>query len=154
MVIFSNLIVYLIYNIFKFESKLVRFFLTVNYKHKMSFTSQEKGQILAEYYQTRSVTSTQRWVRRVIQKSTPSQPTIYSWDRPFQDRGNFQYRRGNERPRIEDDVVQQVQDLFSNHPRTSTKNASEQIGISTASIHRILRRRFFLFLTNCKIASI
>ncbi len=70
---------------------------------------------------------------------------MYSWDRAFQDRGILQHRRGNGRPRIEDDVVQQVQDLFSNHPRTSIRNASEQIGISTAWIHRIFRRRFFLF---------
>ncbi len=111
----------------------------------MSFTSQEKAQILAEYYRTRSVTTTKRWVRRILRKSPPSRPTTYSWYRAFQDRVNLQHRRGNGRRRIEDDVVQRVQDLFSNHPRTSIRNASEQIGISTASIHCILRRKLFLF---------
>ena len=112
---------------------------------KMPFTAQEKAQILQYYHQTGSVRITQRWVRRTMQRNPPHATDIARWQRNFRETGNLGHRRGNGRPRITAERVEEVRQMFQENPRLDIRSASATLNISRSSVQRILRRCLLLY---------
>ncbi len=86
---------------------------------KMAFNVQEKSTNSDRIHRSRSITSTQRWVRRVMKKSPPSRNDILRWAYSFLERGNYAHKRGNRRPRTDQVTVGNVGDKFENDPKLS-----------------------------------
>ena len=61
----------------------------------MSFSPQEKAQILREFHRNGSVTTTQSWVRRVLLKTPPRREDFLRWQENFLERGSLGHRGGN-----------------------------------------------------------
>ena len=112
---------------------------------KMPFSLQEKARILQEYHRNGSITTTQRWVRRVLVKTPPRREDILRWQAAFQNRGNLGHRGGNGRPRISRERIEEVRLLFQNDPRLSIRRASTALRMPQTTVHRILRRCLHLY---------
>ena len=111
----------------------------------MTYSVQEKAQILSEFHRNRSITTTQRWVRRVMRKKPPSRNDILRWDQSFLERGSLAHRGGNGRPRTSQETVDKIQELFRKNPKLSLRAASASLNVPTTTLHRILHESLFLF---------
>ena len=111
----------------------------------MRFTPQEKARIVAEYIRNESITRTQRWVRTQIRKQPPARNTIIQWHTRFLESANISHRGGNGRPRTSEQTVEQVRLMFQDQPQLSIREAASVLDISTATVHRILRKCLFMY---------
>lgn len=111
----------------------------------MVFSSQEKAQILAQYHFNRSITTTQRWVRRTMRRTPPHRSDILRWEASFRERGTLAHRGGNGRPRYTEETTRQVRELFEREPSTSVRVAATALNLSRSTVQRILRKALSLY---------
>lgn len=111
----------------------------------MPFTTQEKARILSEYHRTRSVTLTQRSVRRAIQKSPPYRTDILRWKQKFMESGDVDHRGGNGRPSTSVETIEQVWQLFQDNSSLRIRATASKLDITRSTSQRILHKCFFLF---------
>ena len=64
----------------------------------MCFIPQEKARIVAEYTRNKSVTRTQRWMRRQMRKEPPECNTIIQWHTRFMESPSISHRGKMEDP--------------------------------------------------------
>ena len=96
-------------------------FSTVKNIGKMAFTESRKARIVAKYIITEFLNVTQRWVRRTVRKIPPTRSTILRWHTRFQQDGNVERVRANERPRVSDQNAEDLRLLFANNTILSTR---------------------------------
>ena len=58
---------------------------------------------------------------------------------------NISRREGNGRPCTSEQIVEQVRSMFQDQPQLSIREAASAIDISTAVVHRILRKCLFMY---------
>ena len=58
---------------------------------------------------------------------------------------NVSHRGGNGRPRTSEKTVEQARSIFQDRCQLSIREAASNIDISTATVHRILRKRLFMY---------
>ena len=106
---------------------------------KMPFSLQEKAQILHEYIRTGSITTTQRWVHRVFRKNRPTRNDILRCYANFMSDGNLGHRGSNGRPRLADERIEEVRQMFAADPHLIIRRTSTVLGMPPTTVHRILR---------------
>ena len=78
----------------------------------MPYSAQEKALILEQFMQNQSVTVTQRWVRRTMDRNPPSRNDILRWQQQFRNSGNVAHRGGNGRPGRTAEDISRVRLMF------------------------------------------
>ena len=61
----------------------------------MPYSAEEQAQILEQFMQDQSVTVTQRWMRRTMDRNSPSRNDILRWQQQFRNLGNLAQRGSN-----------------------------------------------------------
>ena len=111
----------------------------------MPYSAQEKALILEEFMQNQSVTVTQRWVRRTMDRNPPSRNDILRWQQQFRNSGNLAHRGGNGRPGRTAEDIARVRLMFQENPQASTRSAATALGIPRTTVQRILKQCLHLY---------
>lgn len=111
----------------------------------MTFTVQEKSQLLSEYPQLWSIVLTQRWARLILRKMTPHHSNYIRWDWSFSETGKIGHRGGNGRLRTSEDSIKQVKELLQNDFSLSTCAALRRLQLPSTTLHWILHMCRFFF---------
>ena len=59
---------------------------------------------------------------------------------------NIFHRGSNGRPRTSEQTVAQLRSMFQDQPQLTIRKAASDLDISTATVHRILRKCLFMYL--------
>lgn len=102
--------------------------------------AREKAQCVEWYIQSKSDIAVQRTFRRRYGRRPPSRNSIRAWYDKFMLTGSLQHLKGNGRPKIQNELIENVQQLFLHDPRKSVRCAARELNLSKSSIHRILKK--------------
>ena len=101
--------------------------------------SMQKAQIMAQHHFNRSVSATQRWVRRIIRIKPLQRNDFFTWEVSFLQRGSLAHSGGNGRLRYSEETIRRVRELFARDPRTSIRGVGMALSLSRSTVHRFLR---------------
>ena len=80
-----------------------------------------------------------------MRRTPPTRSSILRWHEQFSTVGNVAHRRGNGRPRISDEEIENVRLLFDNNPFLSTRQAESRLNMPKSTIQRVLRKFSLLY---------
>ena len=90
---------------------------------------------------TESATAVQRAFRLRFNIQPRTRKSIHLWNHQFEQIGCLCKGKISGRPRVSKRNVGRIQQSFERSPRKSTRRASRELGISQATLWRVLRRR-------------
>jgi response regulator of citrate/malate metabolism len=102
-------------------------------------TVQEKATCVLWFFETESVTKTQRRYRTQYGKDPPSDNAIRHWLKQFK----RLHRKGAGRPSTSQEDVDRIQGAFSRRPQKSTRRAL-QLGIPQTTLWWVVHNRLHL----------
>lgn len=111
---------------------------------------QEKAQVVVWYSDFKSIVMVQREFRRVYGKAAPDAKRIKAWHSQFLDTGSVIKRHGGGR-RVSDEQVENVRQAFQRSPSKSIRQASRELQMPRATVHRVLRKRLQLYAYKLQI---
>lgn len=111
----------------------------------ITFTVQEKPQMLAKCHETQFITVTQREIWGTLQTSSPFSSNVLRWVRSFFETRNLAHCGGNSRPWTSQKKVGQVRELFRSDLALSICDAACRLEISSSTVHHVSCDRLFLF---------
>jgi len=102
---------------------------------------QHKLFCIREFIKTESATAVQRAFRLRFNIQPPTRKSICRWNHEFEQIGCLCKGKSSGRPRISEDNVRRIQEIFERSPCKSTRRASSELGIPQPTVWRVLRRR-------------
>ena len=100
----------------------------------------EKAKLVQFFHESGSVVSAQRRFRREFNRSPPHRNLIRGWVRRFSEEGDIKKRKSTGRPKVADQVVNDVHTAMILSPHTSIRRLSLQLQIPSTTVHRILHQ--------------
>ena len=112
---------------------------------RSGYTDAERAQCVIWISEGYGATDVQRLFRNEYNRHPPARSTIRQWREDYQTRGSHAHRGGNGRPRISNEVRNQIQELFNNDPTISLRAVAAQTGVAHATVWNFLRKELKLF---------
>ena len=100
----------------------------------------EKAKLVQFFHESGSVVSAQRRFRREFNRSPPHRNLIRGWVRRFSEEGDIKKRKSTGRPKVADQVVNDVHTTMILSPHTSIRRLSLQLQIPSTTVHKILHQ--------------
>jgi len=104
-------------------------------------TMQHKIFCVRQFIKTESATAVRRAFRLRFNIQPPTRKSICRWNQQFEQMGCLCKCKSSGRPRVSEENVRRIQESFECIPRTSTRRASREFGISQPTVWRVLSRR-------------
>lgn len=101
--------------------------------------------LLSHFSWSRYKVFSQRWVHRVMHKSTLYRSDIIRWEWNFLETGNLGCKDGNERSSTFQETIKQARQIFRTNPFLSFRVTSFRLVLPPTAVHEISRTSFFLF---------
>ena len=70
---------------------------------------------------------------------------LVEWHTQFMESASISNRGDNRRPCTIKQAIEQVQSIFQDQPQLSIREAASALNISSATVHRILRKCLFIY---------
>lgn len=81
--------------------------------------------------------------KKRFNRKPPTRQRVRAWKNSFLERGSVLRKPGSGRPRIGEELADEVRDFFSNDPESSIRRASKALVVPLSSIHKILHSSKF-----------
>ena len=108
-------------------------------------TDQAKAECVLWMHECQSPTQVIRKYRNKYSKNSrkkiPSRSTIRLWYRNFLETGHVMSQTKKGRKAVDPNIVERLQRIFREQPRTSIRVASQQVPVSVGTVHRIVRKQ-------------
>jgi hypothetical protein len=101
-------------------------------------TVQERAHCVGRFFETKSVTQTQRNYRTQFNKQPPS-----DYARRCLETGSVHDRKRSDRPGVSDECVETIHASFVRSPIKSSRRASRELLLPRSTIHRVLHNTQF-----------
>lgn len=108
-------------------------------------TSQQKARCVMWFYETKSPKVVQRRFLTHFGRPTPDVKTIKKWYDKFNESGSVGDRPRPGRPKVNDNIIEEVRQAYERSPCKSVRKASSELDIPKSTMHKILRKRLFLY---------
>lgn len=103
-------------------------------------TVAEKAKLVQFFHESGSIVSAQRKFRHEYKRSPPHRNLIRGWVRRFSNEGDVKKRKSPGRPKVADQLVNDVHAAMILSPHTSVRRLSLQLQIPRATVHKILHQ--------------
>ena len=101
---------------------------------RSGYTDAERAQCVIWISEGYGATEVQRLFQNAYDRHPPARSTIRQWREDYQTRGSHAHRGENGRPRISNEVRNQIQEIFNNDPRISLRAVAAQTGVAHATV--------------------
>ena len=101
----------------------------------------EKAKLVQFCHESGSIVSAQRRFRHEFNKTPPHRNLIRAWVRRFSEEGDVKKRKSPGRPKVADQLVNDVRTAMVLSPHTSIRRLSLQLQIPKATVHKILHKQ-------------
>ena len=104
-------------------------------------SQQEKAFCELHFEVSRSVIAVQREFHAGFRKDAPCRNNITRWYRQFVQTGYLRKGKSPGRPRVSEDNIERVREVFLRSPRKSVARASRELDMPKMAVWKVLRKR-------------
>ena len=104
-------------------------------------SQQEKAFCVLRFEVSRSVITVQPEFRARFRKDAPCTNNITRWYRQFVQTGYLRKDKSPGRPRVSEDNIERVREVFLRSPRKSVARASRELDMPKMAVWKVLRKR-------------